>query len=256
MIATRFFVLLICVVKAIAFIFLVSGCIHSTKGTVLKEFQYVHNFPVRAFKENDTVKILNFRDTTSIYSMGSYVLYKLPPTVQFETNQNISGTEPFLIYKKGVEGFGYYFNSIQDSSGGVKVKVDSFLAKKGLRGGDFDIPSDSAWRLVAKDSDNATREVVEKYALIKEANETTFDSIFYYYSKAMQKVDFSFSKKLDSLKAMKLCRIRFLYKERFSQEEQFIIPKREFLFDLKDVTPKNTRSGQKLLDHFKSLARI
>lgn len=219
------------------------------------ELQFVKNFPLRAYKENDTVKILNIRDTTSIFYWEDYVLYKLPAVVQFETNQNIGGTEPYLILKKG-NSEGYYFESLKDSSKGLRVNIDSFLTRKGLKGKDFETPADTAWRLIIENSNTPNGEIVEKYVPIHPPNETMFDSIFYYYSKGLKKVDFTFSRKLDSIKHSKLSRIRVMYNERFSQEDQFVIPKREFLFDLREVIPKDPKIIKERFLYFKMQAGI
>ncbi|MCW3074914.1 MAG: hypothetical protein JWP69_1983 [Flaviaesturariibacter sp.] len=234
---------------------MISGCSSTTKTGSATQFQSVFNFPLRAYKENGNVKILNLRDTSFIFHYGAYTLYKLPATVQLETSENIQGTEPFLLRKKGDE-WGYYFTSIKDSSNGERVKVDSLLKRKRMKGEDFALPSDTAWRLVSKVFDSKAQEFVEKYASIRQPNEVTFDSIFYYYSKSVFDTDFSFSKRIDSVTQMKLFRIRFLYNERFSVQEQFVIPKREFLFDLKNVQVHSSKEIKRLFEHFKSLAGI
>ncbi|RYY97325.1 MAG: hypothetical protein EOO11_11205 [Chitinophagaceae bacterium] len=234
------------VLPALCVLLLATACMGTSRPGTLQEFQFVRNFPVRAYKEQDSVRILNFRDTTSIVYMDAYALYRLPAVTQFETNQSIRGTEAYLLMRRGA-GTGRFFSSGADASPGVVVNVDSFLRKKGLQGEDFDVPADSAWQLVATTAGDRPDEVLEKYAYTRPPTETVFDSIYYYYSKRPPAVDFSFSKKLDRAKRMKLSRVRFLYNERYSTQEQFMVPKREFLFDLREVEPGNPEDTRRLL---------
>ena len=67
----------------------------------------------------------------------------------------------------------------------------------------------------------------------------------------MKNVEYSFSKKLDSLKHMKLFRIRFLIKEKYSPTYKLTLPKREFLFEIKEVAVDNPKEILDLFEKFK-----
>ncbi|HEY5772437.1 MAG TPA: hypothetical protein VIS75_07410, partial [Chitinophagaceae bacterium] len=146
---------------------------------------------------------------------------------------------------------GFLFTSINDSSRGKKYLVDSFLANRGLKGKDFDIPIDSLWSLteVIKVKEDI---LFEKYGSLKQGDETTIDSIYYYYSKDMNKIEYSFSKKLDSIKAMKLFKVRFLYNERTSTSNKIILPKRELSFELIEETASNPQKIIEFIIKFES----
>ena len=231
------------------------SCRSVSKTGSVKELQYVLNFPVQYQKENDEVKVYSMRDTTSMYFLGPYVLYKLPPAARFETNENIPGTEPYLLYRKGAKT-GQLFASVLDTTSGRTVQLDSLLERRALRGKDFEIPSDTAWRMVSREGDSRRGSLLEKYSLIGEPVGNVMDSIYYYYSKELRDEDFTFSRKIDSMKGMKLHRVRFLFNPKYSPSDGFVIPKREYLFDLQRVAPKDPEAIKKMIRQFAARGRI
>jgi hypothetical protein len=202
----------------------------SAIGQESKSVYLIYSYPVSMAPETgNKYKILSLTDTILITNYNDYVLYRLPGIVDFETNNKIMDSEPYFIYKKN-DKFGAFFTSIKDIKNGEELPIDSFLTKKALRSKDFDIPPDSIFKLektiIKKDF------TIEKFIPLKKNNETIFDSIIYYYSKRFNQIGYSFSGKLDSLKQMKLFKIRLIYNEYFSPSYKTIISKREYLFEI------------------------
>jgi len=236
----------VAITAALTILILFLGSYTCSKKSDLKCLGLCFNYPLSAYKENDEIKIYNLKDTILIFYYSDYILYRLSPTIIFETGEKLKGTEPYFIYNKK-DDFGFLFTSLNDSSKGTKYPVDSFLANRGLKGKDFDIPIDSLWSLT---EEIKVKEdiLLEKYGPLKLGDETTIDSIYYYYSKAMNKIEYSFSKKLDSIKAMKLFKVRFLYNERTSTANKIILPKRELSFELIEESVLNP---QKIIEFIK-----
>jgi hypothetical protein len=230
--------------------FLFFGSYTCSKKNHLRTVGLFFSYPLSFYKEKDETKIYNFKDTILIFYYSDYILYRLSPTIKFETGEKVSGTEPYFIYDKNNE-FGFLFTSLIDSSKGTKFLVDSFLANRGIRGRDFDIPVDSLWTLteVIKSKENV---FLEKYGSLKQGDETTIDSIYYYYSKDMNKVEYSFSKKLDSIRGMKLFKARFLYNERISTSNEIILPKRELSFEMIEEHVPNPKKIIEFIKKFES----
>lgn len=236
------------VTAALLLFFIFLGSFTCSKNYKLRSVGLFYSYPLSSYKEKDTVKIYNFKDTIFIFYYSDYILYRLSPTVKFETGEKINGTEPYFIYnKKGNSGF--LFSSLKDSSQGIKFPVDSFLANRGMRSKDFDVPPDSLWFLaeVVKDKEKS---VIEKYAVVKPGNETSIDSIYYYYAKNKNDIKYTFSKKLDSIKMMKLFKIRMLYNSKFSTANKITLPKREIFFEIRDEIVSNPEEIISFIDKF------
>lgn len=82
------------------------------------------------------------------------------------------------------------------------------------------------------------------------------DSIYYYYSKKMNKVQYSFSKKLDSISGMKLFKFRLIFNSKFSKSHNAVLPKREISFEIRDETAPNVKEILSLIKKYQSIKEI
>lgn len=225
---------------ALMIVLLFFGSYTCSKKKQLRSIGLFYSYPLSFYKENNETKIYNLRDTLLLSYYSDYILYRLSPTVKFETDEKIKGTEPYFIYNKK-KTFGFLFTSLKDSSQGTRFPVDSFLDSRGMRNKSFDVPADSLWALSEVVNDRRNNILEEKYALLKPGDETNIDSIYYYYSKNKNRIDYTFSKKLDSIKGMKLFKIRMLYNEKFSSVNKIILPKRELILEIRDEVASNPK---------------
>jgi hypothetical protein len=211
-------------------IIIFSSCGSTRKYNGLKRINLIVNYPIVIMNDgvHNAVNFFNLKDTVWIFYYDSKVLYRLSETRNLETDKKMLDTETWFIYREKAK-YGFLFNSISDSSMGLKLLVDSFLNNRAYASANFDFPSDS---LFAKDQ-NKEEKFVEKYHT-KVHTETYPDSIYYYFTNDLKNIDYTFSRKLDSLKNMKLYKVRLLYNETLSLSYKAIIPKREFLFEIRD----------------------
>jgi len=223
-----------------------------SKKNTLKCISLCYGLPTNIYRENDEIKIYTLKDTILIFYYSDYVIYRLPPTVKFETDEQIKGTEPYFIYNKK-DSFGIFFNSLTDSSSGITCRVDSFLFNRGFKVKDIDRPVDSISPLmeVKKVKDG----VVEKYGLIKQGDEMSIDTIYYYYSKKMNNIEYSFSKKLDSISRKKLFKVRLLYNSKFSSSNKSVLPKREISFEIREVTPPDPKEVFSIMKKYQNIIK-
>lgn len=231
------------------FILLFFSC--SVRTSQLQAVQYIYSYPVNYYKEGGITKVYSLNDTIAIFYSNDYVLYRLAPTVDFETGQNIEGSEKWFIYKQG-SPYGHLLSSIQDTTSGTDLRVDSFVAKNVPKGKDFELPPDSLYRLVKSDKHEKKGQLCERYALVKKQNEMLFDSIYYFYSSKLKNINFSFSKVLDKQKGMKLQKAVFIYNEGFSPTPNTVLPKRKFLFEIKEHLPVNMQEVTRLIERIRT----
>ncbi|HEX3164626.1 MAG TPA: hypothetical protein VHQ93_00130 [Chitinophagaceae bacterium] len=218
---------------------IMSGCaatIH--KSERLKEISIIVNYPVVIVNDgvHDGINFFNRKDTVWIFYCNNNVLYRLSGATDLETDKKILGTETWFIYvKKATHGF--LFNSITDTSKGLRLPIDSFLNKRAYANANFDVPADSLYGKVENGNDT----IVEKYFARTVHNGNYPDSLYYYFTNTFENVDYSFSRRLDSAKNMKLYKVRVLYNEGFSSSYKIMLPKREFLFEMREEAIANSK---------------
>ena len=236
----------------ISFLLFISSTCSQQKD--LKCVSLSFSTPVNIYKENDEIKIALLKDTILVFYYSDYLVYRLLPTSKWETGEKIKGTEPYLVYNKQ-DSCGILFNSLTDSSYLITCRIDSFLFNRALRAKDLDIPVDSLWSImeVKKESDEI---LIEKYGLTKQGDEMSVDSIYYYYSKKMNKAQYSFSKKLDSISGMKLFKFRLIFNSKFSKSHNAVLPKREISFEIRDETAPNVQEILSLIKKYRSIKEI
>ena len=209
--------------------------------------------PVNIYKENDEIRIALLKDTILVFYYSDYLVYRLLPTAKWETGEKIKGTEPYFIYNKR-DSCGILFNSLTDSSYIITCRIDSFLFNRAFRGKDLDIPVDSLWSVmeVKKENDGI---LIEKYGSTKQGNEMSVDFIYYYYSKKMNKVQYSFSKKLDSISGMKLFKFRLIFNSKFSKSHNDVLPKREISCEIREEAPPDVKEILSLIKKYRSIKK-
>ena len=240
------------VILMISFLFFHSATCSQKKG--LKCVSLSFTAPVNIYKENDEIKIALLKDTISVFYYSDYLIYRLLPTVKWETGENIKGTEPYFIYTER-DSCGILFNSLTDSACSIICRIDSFLFNRAFRGEDLDIPVDSLWSITEVKKENGEI-LIEKYGSTKQGDEMTVDSIYYYYSRKMNRVQYSFSKKLDSISGMKLFKCRLIFNSKFSKSHNGVLPKREISFEIREEVPPDEKEILSLIKKYRSIKKI
>ncbi len=212
----------------------------------LKTLQLIVNYPI-VFPNQGKPALFNTMDTFIIYHYGNYILYRLSPTRNFANNEKIAGTEPYFIYKKN-KGYGLLFSSINDTTKGKKMNTDSFLINKAF----YTIKAIPGTNdsLAAIETDKKSNIVTECYLSKLKKDESIFDSSYYSFDKNFNNIDYTFSRELDSARGMKLFRIRLLYNGGYSAMYNMVMPKREYLFEIKPLDIRNPDEIITLFERF------
>ena len=203
-----------------------------SKNLFIKRVDVAFSLPyVEMSNDRVMVKNRSVSDSFSIFYNSNFILYKLPYTYSEQHNDSIILSErrfTYFIYKYG-NSVGFNFNPTKvDSS--TKLNVDSFLAIRAFA--NIDLYSRNSYNLYAaiqiKDSFNLT----EKY-ISTNLDRSFPDTLIYYYSDQIRDLHFSFTKKLEEIKKLKIIKIRGIFKSRFDEEYKTILPYRELYFELK-----------------------
>src|SRR4030095_5053398 len=220
----------------------IDGCLFNKEYTQnnIKGIKIVYNLPILKLDG----ELLNITDSFSVFYFKDLVLYKIPYKLILENSKAIESIEVrfnYFIYRKNSE-FGYYYDTLKL----IKEKrfsVDSFLTLKAFRGFNFyDRKNDSiVGRRILLNGD-----IVESYLPRIRYDQSYGDTTFLYYTDRFKGVDYSFSKELDSVKNLKVFKVRIAYASQFYTGYQFKFPKREYLFEMKEVASKDYRQPSDL----------
>jgi hypothetical protein len=207
---------------------------------------------------SDDKQLFEMNDSLTIFYYQGITLYRIfiPVTSSIllnDKNRNVTGEKilkteiksQYFIHRKD-DVIGYKFDSLNATSF-TKLRVDSFLLKKALTSFKkfYNKTNDSLVENI-KMPDNI---VIEKYIPKLKYDDSYGDSTYLYFSNDLnlKKFEFSFSEEVESIKHMKLFKIRYIYNSVSKENHSLNTPKREFLFELKK-TPINDQ--QKIISFF------
>jgi len=194
----------------------------------VKSLNLIINYPLIIY-QNDKVKYSDLLDTITIYYVNECIIYKLPPIKSFQDNKSIPNSEPFFIYRKNSK-IGTLYDSINKVSKGMIVNVDSFLLNRASTGLKIDFSNSSWYRFESIGDHN---HLLEKYVPHEPSKDPdSIDSAFFYYTDKLKDYDYSFSRKNDSIRNMKMYRIRLLYNSKIFNRRNMYLPKREIFYEI------------------------
>jgi hypothetical protein len=227
----QFFNIRIAVLVILMFVSLLIGCNNKNhfKAIIIKSDW--HFFILNNSKDSIT-GMPHFLDSTLIIYYKGYVLYKFPPVRIFETDKPVADSEPFFLCNSK-DSFGYRFVSINDATQGIKYKKDSFLVNNNTSLVREIIATNWMDSIIKVQSELTGDILTEKYITGKStAGENDVDTFICCYSKQMNDVtEYSFSRKLDSLKKMKLFKAAWIFNEKIPTGYIIEIPRREYLWE-------------------------
>lgn len=188
------------------------------------------------------------KDSFFVNYFKDLIVYKLP-TEHVSANQifdhdgNVIKEEiisrellfKYFVYKKG-EKKGLFFDSLYASKA-KEIGSDSFVRKKfAINTKTFFTDKDSLLSQEVQENGD----LLEKYVRIKKEGAWGSDTSFLTFSKEFKSIDFSFHKKLDSLKERKLVKARFVCLPDTLNPEPYFRNKREILISMEKIIVKDT----------------
>jgi hypothetical protein len=207
----------------------------------------------------DDGKLLDLIDTLNIFYNGDIIIYAVPHSRETsnltfdkkgnQNNEKLLKRETlytYFIYKKN-DSLGFKYDSISDSRK-KEFAVDSFLNLKAFRNAVFYSKNDSLIETISKAGSNI---LIEKYIPKIKYDESYNDTTYFYFTDKLTNIDYSFSRELDSIKNLKLVKVRFIFNPVPKGLYPFGIPRRELLFEIKEVSLNNPDEILNLFTKFK-----
>ena len=199
----------------------------------IRQFDILLSLPFIELKENvQENNIKTISDSFSIFYNNNFILYRFPYTFIEQHNDKLVNIEirfTYFIFKFG-SAHGYSYDPGKNDS--IKTfNIDSILYKQGL--GKTDILLDSGYQITEVISKLDNFILTEKYSSISKPTRYFPDTVVYSYTDQFRDLPFSFSKKIEERKKLKILKIRGVYNSRFNDEYKTVLPKREFYFEIK-----------------------
>lgn len=212
-----------------------------SKQEDIGSFVFINTIPL----VNTKGVVTYYRDSISIYYTNKVALYRIQTTQtnnvvlidkngnQKEGSSKSTTVFDYFIHKIG-DSVGYYYKN-NNPNEGLMYSVVNFLGEY-CSYNPLMFQTDR-FSLISSEK-GADYELTEKYAVKYKSDESICDSLEYFYSSKYNGIPYSFSSKIDSLHGLKLSKAKFIYTESFSNQYKIIMPKREFIFELKKVSEK------------------
>lgn len=247
---------------SLLFSMLLSGCLvtkHKIPIDSITGITYIVKLPL---VQGDR-QYIDFDDSIPIYYFQDLTIYKLPYTfdsskltyhIKADTiSQEHIMTETrynYFVSKKGNNN-GIWYRSIEQLDSNKILAVDSIIKRIGIPTNLQAIiysPNDSLLESQSLDNGNI---LIEKYIPKTKPDDSYNDTTLLYYSKTMKQIQFSLSPFLDSLKNKKLYKLRLAFNEAFSETYSITMPKRDIIYEIREVNVDNIDNLKILILRFR-----
>lgn len=232
------------------FMFLIILCsfIKKTKKNEIIKTYLCYSFPV--FKSDASYFLIY--DSIALIQYKNYMLFEFKDIYTLQNDTAIvkkTINYKYFLLKKN-ELYGFYYDSLNTDIC-KKFKKDSILSKKAFYGQSL-FNSSKMLLLNFKKNENSYN-LIEKYKCKSKIDLTYPDTMIVYYTNQMKNVDFTLSKELDSIKKLKVQKIRAIYNSQFIKGTPNKFPAYEYKFELKKDTITNLEKYSALLKKNKIL---
>lgn len=233
------------------FPYLITSCQYQNYGSeYINKFILTYNLPVVKL----TGELQNVTDKLIIYTKNDLTVYAFPYHYSIDDGNKLIFEEikfKYFMFKKN-ELFGYYFDSLK-SQNPRKMNVDSLLNEKAFKANNFyDSINDS---LIIKIKKQENIPLIEKYIPKIRYDFSYPDTTIFYYSNKLKNLNYSFSKDLEKKNNHKISKVRMIYNEYFEEQYRMELPKREFLFELKEDRIKREDPVESLFKFYENLSK-
>jgi hypothetical protein len=232
----------------ILFFFSIFSFTKQKEQNPFKKINIKYNLPF--LKNNGDIG--NLADSLSIIYSGNNIIYEIPHYLSVEKNDSIVSTKTtfkYFAYQKGAEE-GFWFDSINAVSKKKENiftvhKEKTFLTPPDL----FDEKNDV---LIDTNRNKDGYTLIETYVSKIKKDITYSDTMKVYYKNELKNIDYSISKKLDSIKKLKVFKIRLIYNSKAIKEYPYKLSKRELNVSIQEDTISNLSKYDNFINAFQN----
>ena len=217
------------------------------------EFRSVKFYYKFQFMQIDPNRLIDYYDSTEVFQYQDYIIYRDPyinsKTIinmnkKGETLSEESNTEvkhQYIIYKLGSQRIKVY-SSLKDTIG-IDSNLNQFLTNNSLFRQNLVTSIPEKHKLIIAKGNLR----VYQYTGIKK-DVTYYDTAYLYFDRRFKEAPFSISLRIDSAFNRKLAKVRYIFNP--TQQDNIMIPRREFLFELRPTDPYNYEDLKSLVKRY------
>ncbi|MDQ3844143.1 MAG: hypothetical protein M3342_09040 [Bacteroidota bacterium] len=145
----------------------------------------------------------------------------------------------YVVFNRN-DAYGITYDPYDSAKDNKRVRVDSILEKRGLQ--NFKWEMITQFKPIQSTYHKTTGILEEVYVPAVGKEGLSKDTIRFYYTTRLTEFDYSFSRKIDSLKGIKLFRIEIQYSAAFDTVHKIAVPKRKTWLEMRAV-PVNDKNA-------------
>ena len=186
----------------------------------------------------------------AVFYFNDLTAYKIQYTFDSSwTGKSVLNEERFNFFVfNNDSAFGYYYRPQSVTGYNNRLRVDSVKRKISFESSNLDtiihLLPDTFYMDPQK---NVLTEFYKRPVKDKEIYNLTL-----FYDKRLNYTEESFSRKLDSVKKMKLVKMIFSFEERYDEDYKMTFPKREIVFEMKEKEVKDIQDVQNAVRGYKN----
>ena len=213
----------------VSIIFCIINFSCSVENRKASVYQYSISLPI-ALNPNGSVSAMI--DTTTIYTYGKDLMYKVPYQFNSPKNNGLITQYSYFLVRKGRK-YGYEYKEIQSNiESGIKVLLDSSILTRLTRIRPLVIDNKEVF---AKNSTTSKSDTCKEY-LVKSPDGVKLDTVYCYYTKSLRKAPFSlYYTSYQDKRRRKLYKLRKVSHSYFDEKLHMLLPQMELLLELRKI---------------------
>ena len=217
----------------------------------------VYNEDIKCIKVSEVFPFINNEgkltkyDTpvVKIYYYNGITLYNLIYHYSYTENGIMHTNEDrnyFFVHKKG-DAFGYSYDE-HKSKFGVRLSADSMFKEQWVTANQqYPIFTQNTVTLISSVQNSDSGTLHELYSLKGKKDTAMTGTISLSFTNKIKGIDYSLCRELDSIKNMKLYKIKIINNSRYMKDYKITLDKAEQAYDLEEVPVENR---EEILDYF------
>ncbi|PXY41633.1 hypothetical protein DMB65_06695 [Flavobacterium cheongpyeongense] len=191
----------------------------------------------------------NVTDSLSIIYKGNNIIYEIPYYYYSKKKETLGRTKTifkYFVYQNGSE-LGTWFDSINAPNKKTEKIINIHKEKTILSPPDlFDETNDVLINTIRNKEGYTT---IETYIPKFKKDLTYPDTMKVYYKNRLKNIDYSLSKKLDSLKKLKVFKIRFIFNTKLTKDYPYRTQNKELNISIQEDSSSNASSYDYLINN-------
>lgn len=194
-------------------------------------------------------EMFNISDSLYIYFYKKTVLYQVPTIFTLENETDTLQKEiryTYFVYHD-TSKYGSHFKTLYSKVDSLQL-ISAFLKDRAFNEfADYKFITEIKDSLISVENNNDYL----KYTYIpKSHTKIDSDTTYLFFHKNFEKMNYSFSPNLDTIRKMKLCKVQLIYNKKYSDIYKIVMPRREIFFAITKYAANNKQDVIRFMEAF------